>query len=279
VIRTSGLPSVAFRKIGEQFAESKATFEPVSERIFDLGGFIDVDKVLVSADPKQRAIHTDAFLTSLAYTFNDYFINGNPTVDVDGFTGLQYRLNELIPGSSELDQTVLGGGNDVSPDAASLSANFDTLLDQMDDLVHRLEGHMGNMLLMNRTLYLRVNSALRQKGLWSQDQDNFGRLTLQYGPDGPFIKDLGVQADQSTFIIGNTELDDGSANTGGDATSMYAVRTGEKYLGGMFLYDIDVQDIGLLESGVAFRTVVDWPVGIMHVNPRSFARLVGTVAA
>jgi len=37
--------------------------------------------------------------------------------------------------------------------------------------------------------------------------------------------------------------------------------------------------VGLLESGAAYRTVVDWPIGIFAVNPRSFAQLSGVVAA
>jgi len=276
VTRTAGLPAVGFRRIGETFGESKATFEPVTERIFDLGGFIDVDKILVKADPSQMAIHTDAFVTAVAYEFNDYFINGDPTVDVDGFTGLWYRLVNQLPARQTVTPAALV---DVSPDSAALAVAFNDLLDGIDETISVLDGHMATLFLVNRTLWLRLNSGLRQLNLFAQDIDQYGRSVMRFGTGGPWIYDLGTQADQATEIIGNAENLAGSALLGGTATSLYAMRTGGNYLSGMQLYGLDVQKIGLLENGVAYRTVIDWPVGIKFVNPRSIARLTGTVAA
>ena len=277
VIRSAGLPAVGFRKIGEGWQSSKATFEPLAERVFDLGGDIDVDKILVKADPSQMGKHVEAFTTAIAYEFNDYFINGDPTVDPDGFTGLWFRIQNYLA----LRQTVALGGVDISADAgAGLSANFDTFLDGLDQLAHVVEGHMPMIYFCNEQVYLRLNSALRQKGLWSQDVNQFGLTIARYGPNGPAIMDLGVMADQVTQIIGNDEANDGSDLGGGDgATSVYAVRTGGQHLNGIQLYPIDVNPIGLLEDGVTYRTVIDWPMGIMHENPRSIARAVGIVAA
>lgn len=276
VIRSSGLPAVGFRKIGEGWSSSKATFEPITERVFDLGGDIDVDKLLVKADPSQMGKHTEAFVTAISYEFNDYFINGDPVTDPDGFTGLQWRLINYLA----TRQTILGAGVDISPDAgAGLAANFDTVLDLLDQLVHVVDGHLPTMFVSNEQLFLRLNSALRQNGLWATDENSFGLKIARYGPSGPAIIDLGVTANQVTQIIGNTELDDGSAVAGGDATSVYALRTGAMYLNGLQLYPLDVNPIGLLEDGVTYRTVIDWPMGIMHENPRAIARAVGIVAS
>ncbi len=276
VIRSAGLPAVGFRKIGEGWSSSKATFEPITEKVFDLGGDIDVDKLLVKADPSQMGKHTEAFVTAISYEFNDYFVNGSPIVDPDGFTGIWFRLVNYLAAR----QTVLGAGVDISPDAgAGLAANFDTVLDLLDELTHVVDGHAPAMFCLNEQLFLRLNSALRQNGLWSQDENSFGLQVTRYGPSGPAIIDLGVMADQVTQIIGNTEADDGSAFTGGDATSIYAIRTGSMYLNGLQLYPLDVNPIGLLEDGVTYRTVIDWPMGIMHENPRAIARAVGIVAS
>ena len=92
VIRSSGLPAVGWRKIGEGWQSSKATFEPLTERVFDLGGDIDVDKLLVKADPSQMATHTEDFVTGTSSEFNDFFSNADPSTEVAGFTGLQSRL-------------------------------------------------------------------------------------------------------------------------------------------------------------------------------------------
>lgn len=276
-LRTKALPSVEWRKINEGWTGSSATFEPVEDRVFDMGGQVDIDKLLIKSKSTidQRAAQTDAYATALAYTFNDTFVNGHLLTDEDQFIGVWRRLVEQLPSG----QTILGGGVDISPNSVSLSASFDTYLDALQELIHAVEGHKPDVLAMNDTLYLRTLSAIRQKGLYATTEDSYGRTVATYGPGGPKLIDLGYKADQASRIIGNTELDDGSALTGGDATTVYAFRFGEQFLHGIQLYDIDTKDMGLLEDGVTYRTVVDWPVGISLVNPRSIARLVGVVAA
>jgi hypothetical protein len=120
---------------------------------------------------------------------------------------------------------------------------------------------------------------LRQKGLYATTKDSFGRTIVTWGEGGPKIIDAGCKADQATNIITDVELTNGTALTGGTATSIYAVKLGDKFLKGFQLYSLEVDDIGKLESGIAFRTVIDWPLGIYTVSPRSIARLSGLVAA
>jgi len=276
VLRTKSLPSVGFRKINSSFAESKGTVEPVQESVFDLGGYVDVDKMMVKAKSitDQRALQTDMFVTAISYEFQDYFINGDPASDPDGFAGLFYRIKNY-----HTAQHINANGLDVSPDASGLAANQATLIDDMQALIHKCDGHQADAIWCNDTFLLRLMSALRASGLMDTTQDNYGRWVATYGPNGPKLYDIGVKADQSTNIITNTETNDGSALTGGGATSAYAIRFGEKYLQGFQLYSLDVNDVGLLEDGVTYRTVIDWPVGIMITNPRSVARLSGVIAA
>jgi hypothetical protein len=279
VIRTKSLPTVYWRKIGGTFTEGKGEVEELEERAFDMGGYFDVDKLLVKAKnviTDQRALQTDFYTTALAAEFNNQFIVGNPVTNADTVVGLWWRLKNILPAA----QTILGGGIDISPDATTLSANNDAFLDMLTALTFAIDGHKPNLLLMNDTCYIRLLSALRTKGLLNQAQDSFGRIIPTYGPGGPEIWDMGVQADQATRIIGNLEATDGSSLTTGGSTSIYAARLAEeKYLMGFQEYAMDVNDVGLLESGIAFRTVVDWPIGITHWHPRAIARLVGIVAA
>jgi hypothetical protein len=279
VLRNKTLPTVYWRKIGGTFTESKGEVEELEERVFDMGGYFDVDKLLVKAKnviTDQRALQTDFYTTALSYEFNNQFINGNPVTSGDTIAGLWWRLKTLLPAG----QTILGGALDISPDAATLSANFETFLDYIQKLMHAIEGHKPDMLLCNDTMYIRMLSCVRQKGLYATTKDNYGRTFVTWGPGGPLIWDMGVKADQSTAIIGDVEATDGSALSGGGSTSLYAVRLGEeKFLSGFQEYGMDVNDVGLLESGIAYRTVVDWPIGIYHWHPRAIARLVGIVAA
>jgi hypothetical protein len=280
VIRTKTLPTVYWRKIGGAWTEGKGQVEEVEERVFDMGGYFDVDKLLVKAKnyiTDQRALQTDFYTTALACEFNNQIIVGNPITNEDTLVGLWWRLKNVLPSTQTITNST---GLDISPDAASLSANNDAFLDQLTALTFAIDGHKPDLLLMNDTCYIRLISALRTKGLLNQNQDQYGRMIPTYGPGGPEIWDMGVQADQATRIIGNVELADGTALTGGGSTSIYAARLAEeKYLMGFQEYALDVQDVGLLQTGIAFRTVVDWPIGITHWHPRAIARMVGIIAA
>ncbi|RME37941.1 MAG: hypothetical protein D6794_06150 [Deltaproteobacteria bacterium] len=280
ILRTKSLPSIGTRRINQSFSASKGATDSITERIVNLGGMIDVDKVLVRAGSvvDQRALQTQLFVKAMALKFNDLFINGNPTTNYDSLTGLRYRLINDLPST----QTVTAGGIDVSPDSSTLSADQVTLIDKIHELLDVCAMKTADFLVMNREMKLRLEAALRGTGLLDTTQDNYGRRFETFGSGGPKILDIGSTdpLDYTQRIIGNTETNDGSATTGGTATSIYAVKVGGgEYVNGFQLYEMDVNDLGLLTDGVTYRTVIDWPMGIYMVNPFSVARLVGVIAA
>ena len=280
IIRTKNLPTVGWRKVGNAYAASEGSTEPIQERVHFLGGMVDVDKAYVIAKntiTDVRALHTNMFSSAITLAFNDAFVNGQPSVDADSIVGLWHRFkNGLIPTAQHINVN----GLDVSPDSVALTANFNTLYDSIMDLIHRCDLHKADALYMNDTTYLRVISGLRQLGLFTTTQDSFGKNVAQFGPGGPMIYDIGYKADQASRVIGNVENSAGTALTGGGATSIYAIKFGEGYLNGFELDGgISVKDLGLLEDGVTYRTVIDWSMGIYILNPRSVARLSGLVAA
>ena len=90
VVKISELPSVGFRKINAAYSESTGKFSHASETISLLGGDIDTDKALARAKntiADARAIMQTLMLKSIAYKFNDKFINGNPASDPEEFKG------------------------------------------------------------------------------------------------------------------------------------------------------------------------------------------------
>jgi len=279
IIRTKTLPTVGTRKIGEGWTESKGTTDSVFASMSNIGGYIDVDKLLVKAKSivDQRALQTSMYTKSVALKFNSLFFKGNPVVDEDEFAGVRYHLINLLPAS----QTVLGGGLDISPDGAALAADSVKLIDALHDTIHQCDMHQADFFFCNDTMKLRLGAALRASGMLKTTEDAFGRKFETFGEGGPKIVDVGPTdpLDKTARIIGNTELDNGSAETGGDATSIYAVKFGGEYLNGFQLYPIEVEDIGKLESGVAYRSIIDWAVGMYLIHPWSIARLVGVVAA
>ena len=280
IIRTKTLPSVGTRKIGEGWTESKGTTDTVAASMSDVGGYIDVDKLLVRAksikDP--RALQTQLYTRAVALKFNSLFFKGDPVAYEDEFAGIRYHLINLLASS----QTVLGAGLDISPDSSTLAADSIKLVDGLHDTIHQCDMHSTDFLFCNDTMKIRLGAALRSTGLLKTTEDSYGRKFETFGEGGPKIVDVGPTdpLDKTARIIGNTELDSGAAETGGDATSIYAVKFGGgEYVEGFQLYPMEVEDIGLLESGVAYRTVIDWPLGIYMTHPWSVARMVGIVAA
>lgn len=282
--RTKTLPTVTWRKIGDSYTESKAVTEPLSEAIKFLGGYVDVPKELAEAKDQivdQRTYQSQMFSKSMAYSFQDKFINGNyADTGTDELVGLWYRLQKDITTQNLL---AASGGLDISPDATSLTTNFNTFIDQLDAAIDMCDMHSCDVIFVNSTLRKRINSGLRQLGLFATSKDSFGRKITTYGEGGPEIIDIGGLADQSTQIILNTELADGTALTGGASTSAYLIKLSKSqddgYLRGWQFAPMEVIDKGLLESHVAYRTVVDWGLGIHFVNPRSITRLYGIIAA
>jgi len=86
---------------------------------------------------------------------------------------------------------------------------------------------------------------------------------------------MGTKADQSTQIITDTEDSDGL--DGSDVrSSIYFVSFGMGDMTwGIQEYPIEVEDLGLLKTQPVYRTMVDWPLGLATVDPRSLVRLYG----
>jgi hypothetical protein len=275
-MRTSTLPSVYWRKIGESYTESKGVTEPVSERIALLGSYIDVPKELADAKGQivnQRAYQTQMFLTAMAREFDNKYFNGNSNNDVDELVGLTFRVSNDMAAS----QSISAASLDVSPNTSTTGWAV-TFLNYVHQLMHACDGHTCDDLYMNDSTYIALMAALRSSGQVDTTTDNFGRKWATFGPGGPKIVDIGYCADQTTKIITDTETSAG-ATTGGALTSIYAVKYGEGYVQGWDLAPLKATDIGLLESGVSYRTIVDWGVGLHYENPRSFARLYAITAA
>lgn len=95
----SELPSVAFRKLNEAFAESTGVVQRNIEVLRPFGGDSDQDRVLVDAyGPQYRASMDSMFIKAMAIKFVQAFMYGNfalagaAYVDADGFDGLAQRI-------------------------------------------------------------------------------------------------------------------------------------------------------------------------------------------
>lgn len=273
----STLPTPGWRRIGADHGSVKAG-KPleIEETAYSIGNYIDVDKALMRDTAKRlynpMTHQTEMVTRGIARVFNDVAINNTPTANTDAPVGLFYRIMNDFSG-----QHLNANGLDISADAASLSSNIQTFLDWLDKLIYACEGHKADFILMNDTLKMRTWSTFRQSGLLTTTKDELGREFVEY--KGAKFIDMGFKTDDSTKIITDAELSNGTALTGGGATSMYAGRLGAEQFTGWQEYGLETAAPVLLENGVTYRAVVDWVVGLAVSGTRSIARLSGIIAA
>ena len=269
MLRVQTLPSVATRKLNAAWASSSGTTEPLTEGISLIGGNVDIDKEMVEGNQTiedLRRVHTDMKVKSLAYEFNDKFVNGSQLSDEDEFDGLKARCNA----SAMSAQKIL---SDTSTDLIDdTQAHALAFLKEMDKLTYAIDGHTPTFLVTNSMGLRTINSALRIADVLDKTKDQFGQLVTMWGTNIP-IYDIGVKADQSTLVMADETI---AGVAGSDYFSVYAVKVGEgSDFWGIQKHALEVKNVGLLEDQVTYRTNVNWPVGLALINKRSMARLYG----
>lgn len=276
-LRWQTLPATAFRRLGTGYTESTGTTEEVLETMVALGGDIKVDKFLtgngnVVEDP--LTTQSRMKLKSLAFTFNNAFINGDQAVDPDSFEGLKKRVSNM-PARMTIDLSPGAGDSlKVLADAASEHK----FVDAVHQAVKYVDG--ATHILCNETVHLGLGQVARRLNLFQILTDAYGRAWNSISSGSaivPFV-DVGLKSDKSTEIITNTE-DPGDG--GNDSTSIYVVRMDDdEGLHGITLegHDFEVYDPlggGEMEAGPQFLRRIDWGVGLFNLSQYVIARIKG----
>lgn len=270
VVRWQTLPDVGFRKINLGYTESSGETEQVTESIYILGGDVDADRIfdkITNFIEDPMVTQTNMKLKAIAFVFNDYFINGDPAVDADGFTGLKKRIDGL-PSRQKFRP---GSGTDAFDPTAS-SANEHAFIDGLHELDDLVGG--ADAFFCNRKLRLGVGRVLRRAGLLETSRDQWDRTVYEF--NGAQVLDVGLKADKSTEIVTNTE-DPGDG--GDDTTSLYAVKfgVGDDALVGIQIEALEAYWVGgedhELESKPVRRLRIDWPVGLAGFGDYYAARM------
>ena len=258
---------------------TKGTPTAYQEQAYAIRNYIDVDKILVQdknaiVDP--RAVQTTAYMKSLTYDLNyKFFHNDHITGDVNAPVGIQYRIANGGVYGVRPENLIDAGGVNISLSGVT-QATASNLIVYLDQLLWSVDSPTGTnvILYMNEVTHRLFTNAIRTMGTaggFSITQDQFGRTIEMY--KGAIIRDPGYKQDQSTRILTTTETATGLAQTGGTYTSIYAVNTDSDHFGGWQFDTLNVQDLGLLNNGVIYRTLIDWVVGFNNNSTRSLARL------
>jgi hypothetical protein len=268
-VRWQTLPQISTRRLNGSYSTTSGTTEQLTETAFIYGGEYDVDRILmmdktVVEDPlvTQRQMHIEA----VGYKMSDHFINGDHTVDADGFEGLKKRVANQ---PARMTVNLANAG-----DSLKVLASTTTMHTFINGLDAAIQYTGATHLFANEAVILGMRQVLRQLNvLLNQTVDNFDRKFDQYA--GATWVDVGLKPDLATEVIPTNE-DPGDA--GNDATSIYAVRFGgEDGLHGIQLEGTSPTPyrIGELQTQPTIRERIDWAMGLRQKGRYAVARIQG----
>jgi hypothetical protein len=249
------LPGAAFRAVNNAYTESTGTIVQATESLVILGGDADVDRFIQQTRSNlndQRAIQTALKVKAAVRKYQDTFFNGDTGVDANSFDGLKKRLT----GSQVIDTAT-----DGLPVVGSTSADRQTFLDKLDELIAAVPGG-PDALYMNSAIRSKIMSALRRE---NQYVENVGMKQEPSYQGVPLV----VAGKTGTTVGGQTEIIP-QTETQGAATSqcssIYAVKwsgsEADNGVGGLTNGGVMVDDLGMIDEKPVFRTRVEFYCGL-----------------
>lgn len=143
MIRFGALPSVPWRNIGDNFTQLKVEPDEVRERLFFMGGKIDVPYEYEKASSliNQRESQEQAIIKSMAFGFNQAFFTNTPGTDEKALVGLWYRIKNDLGSAQYFDANL-----DVSEDTAVTNVAH-KFFDKVENLMDLVDGNPGDKVL------------------------------------------------------------------------------------------------------------------------------------
>jgi hypothetical protein len=248
--REQTLPAAGFRALNEAYSEGTGTVDRVTEVLAIAGGDLDVDVFLMkTGNANQRGAQEAMKIKALSLAMTKTMIKGDVESTPKEFDGLQVRCigNQLV-------------GNAATAAGAALSlGKLDEVIDTVDEPTH---------LLMNKTMRRRLSAAARLTsvgGYITYDLDAFGRRVTRYNDLPIIIADKDNNYDD---IMPFTET-----STSTNTTSIYCLSFAENGVVGLQNGQMDVRDMGEIDTQPVFRTRIEWYVSMAILRARAAARL------
>lgn len=176
----------AVRSINTEYTAGEAKRTEKTAKAVIMGGSFQVDRVLqnTSGAVDELAFQAQQKIKATSNYFHNLVINGTAASSGTGYVANTFDgLKKLLSGTSNEFTTDI----DLST-AASLDSNANAFIDQLDALVHAIDGDVS-MLMMNSDMLLKVRAAARRAGYYDNSRDEFGRVVETFG--GIPLVDLG----------------------------------------------------------------------------------------
>jgi HK97 family phage major capsid protein len=223
-------PAASFYDVGDTWSEATPTFTQVTAPLKIMGGDADIDRFLQQtyADPNDLEVEIiKKRAKAVAHLYGDAFYNGDATTDPKAFDGLTKVLNST---AQEVSLGTNGGA---------------VTLDKLDEMIDLIPGGRPDALLMSKRSRRKLNTLRRASGsILETSVDAFGRHVVLY--DGiPVLPDDNISDAQTQ-------------GTGTQCSSIYAVRFGMEGVMGLQNSELQVVEVGDLETKDAGRWRIKW---------------------
>ena len=211
--------TAAVRAINAEYTAGEAKREEKTAKAVIMGGSFELDRVIqnTSGAVDELAFQAQQKIKATSNYFHNLVINGTSASSGTGYVANTFDgLRKLLNGTSNELSTDI----DLS-DASKLDSNSNAFIDQLDALVHAVDGDV-TMLLMNADMLLKVRAAARRAGYYDRTKDDFGRVVELFG--GIPLMDCGkyYNGSASVDVIGTSTPTSNAAGT----SSIYAVSIG-----------------------------------------------------
>ena len=208
--------TAAVRAINAEYTAGEAKRVEKTAKAVIMGGSFEVDRVLqnTSGAVDELAFQAQQKIKATSNYFHNLVINGTSASSGAGYVANTFDgLKKSLAGTANEFTTNI----DLS-DSTKLDSNSNAFIDQLDQLVHAIDGD-ASMLLMNGDMLLKVRAAARRAGYYERTKDDFGRVVETFA--GIPLFDVGkyYNGTSSVDVIGTSTPTSSAAGT----TSIYAV--------------------------------------------------------
>ena len=208
--------TAAVRAINAEYTAGEAKRVEKTAKAVIMGGSFEVDRVLqnTSGAVDELAFQAQQKIKATSNYFHNLVINGTSASSGAGYVANTFDgLKKALAGTANEFTTDI----DLS-DSTKLDSNSNAFIDQLDQLVHAIDGD-ASMLLMNGDMLLKVRAAARRAGYYERTKDDFGRVVETFA--GIPLMDMGkyYNGSASVDVIGTSTPSASAAGT----SSIYAV--------------------------------------------------------
>lgn len=161
--------AAAFRAINAEYTPSEVTRQQYTTNLRPLGGSFQVDRVLANLGPaasQEVTLQMQAKITGATAKFQDAVINGDTSVDANGFDG----LNKALTGST----TEISAGHigvDLTTSLGSVSAAVG-VLKAIDDALAVMDGP-PNVVMGNKAVISWLSAAAKMTNTYTENVLSF----------------------------------------------------------------------------------------------------------